>query len=314
MIFHISQKFIDSCGKHEVLCTVIEKIIANRHFISADKSVKTSIKNIIQTHGGTLAKEKFQKGKMYDITGELRKYLTTIEIYECISIQAFDYLTSRKALLVCENKYYEWPAYKRIIDAYSTDPMFGNLFKFLRDAKDKERIDCEHLGGCTQLPSALKSMAYNIGGQNLAIYKTCTLLDRDTESPDVFSPNQRDNIELLTGKRIQHVTNDDIYTLSQPGHKWHMWYWKAIENYFPDSAYESYGYDIANIPAAPVRHWTKISDCFKGTVKSYKKSELPKLGTHMNRTDYERDVQKFNIAGNAISEIQLLLLKLVQII
>lgn len=313
MIFVFSSDFVGKCSQPE-LCVVIETITTNRHLVLADGPTKKAIRQIVTEHAGTIAKERFQKSKIFDITEEQRQYLTTIHVDGHTSMQELTYHAGQKAMLVMENAYYEWPAYKRIIDAYSSDPIYGNMFKMLRHAKDRHLIDGVHLGGCGQLKSALKALEHNIGGRNLAVLKTCSLLDRDSDDPSKFSAKQRPNIEHLCGKSIDSVSNADIYDLNQDTHRWHMWYWNSIENYFPDRVYEEYGYDTSAIPPAPQRHWTKISDCFIGTKKSFKKSDVANLGATMNRKDYEQGLHKFDIGGKSVSELQLFLLKLVKLI
>ena len=293
---------------------MIDLIVRNRHLIHADSPTKKAIRAIVDIHAGTLAKERFIKNKVFDITGEQHCYLTTVSIGAHTTVEEIAYLAGHRAMLLLENSYYEWPAYKRMIDAYSSDPVYGNMFKMLRTAKDRNLITGEHLGGCGQLKSALKSLERNIGGRNLAMAKTCTLLDRDSDSPADFSERQHSNIEHLSRKPVANITHADIYDLNQPNHRWHMWYWRMVENYFPDRVYKDLGYDISRIPPTPERHWSKISDCFKGTSKAFNKPDVGKLGATMARTDYESGLQHFTIEGKDMSELQLFLLKLVKTI
>jgi hypothetical protein len=89
-----------------------------------------------------------------------------------------------------------------------------------------------------------------------------------------------------------------------------MWYKRSIENYFPNASYEAIGVNVAQLPVDRVdRDYYNFSQ-----VNGYKKSHLSSLTYGMKRTDYEKELETFTVNGEQMTELQLLLLKLVKII
>ena len=107
------------------------------------------------------------------------------------------------------------------------------------------------------------------------------------------------------------MNDSDVYTLKQPGGwTWHMWYKRAIENYFPEEKYTELGVNVDEAVHSPYKY-----DYFNiGKIYGYKKSMVPDLSHRMSRADFEKVVKHFIVDGVQMSEIQLLLLKFVKLV
>lgn len=301
MIFRISNALLDSAAPNDV-CEYIDHALRRGHLLAAARDERVRIRSIMESQGGVNAVERFRKCRPFEVSVEQERYLATVE---CPDWKVFEKLSTEPAKLLIENGFHEWPIYCCMIDAYSSDPEFGNMFSQLRVAKEKGWLRYLHLGGCGDMIAAHASESFNEGGTDWNTYKRVTLLDRDSAGPGLFSTTNtsvRNNVRHLCGKELENVGDADIYSLDQHPHIWHIWYRRRIENYIPDSRLPE-KYRIENPDG--MDHWREIkvpkrdiADYFKG----------------LKRKDFEEGQQHFDINGITVSELQLLLLKLVRII
>lgn len=283
------------------------------HFIDTIPLNRIKLKQDVNLHCGTSQKSiiKYAQKRFSHLTDEHRHYLTTINA-SSYEIDTLKLILKSPARLLIENMMYEKPVYKCMIGSYKHDRYFGNMFAMLEMAIHKNWIEFAHGGGFGSFEEYLKAMDKG-EYKNIARLKFCTLMDRDQDS--AILPTDRDGLfrYLSGGKDHESLKDSDIYTLTFHSYIWHLWYKRAIENYFPDTCYIDCGYNPTVIwPSFPAdRNYKKIVDKGKG---QFQKKDLPFLPLNMSRNDYETGLQHFNIGGQDMSELQLFLLKLVKII
>ncbi len=307
MIFNLSSEYANSNqGVHlsEICC----KIIYKQHYIACDSNTKNLISNSINQHGSTSQKELLRQYKGFDITAEIRKYFTTIET-STLTDSMLDSILNKPSRMLIENSYNEWDVYKCIIGTYKHDRKYKNLFTALELAKNKGLISYLHGGGYTAYTNLIEQNN-NEDYNGVFKYKVCILFDRDTDNASCYDSQKNTLFRFLCGKNNLTISDSDIYNLNQTGYIWHMWYKRSIENYFPDASYEAIGVNVAQLPVDKFdRDYYNFSQ-----VTGYNKNQLPLLTVRMKRTDYEKELKTFTVNGEQMTELQLLLLKLVKII
>lgn len=307
MIVSISYNYAESISKQD-LSDKCALIMCYGHYISCDSRTRLIICNAIKHYGSKTQADLMLKYKGFDITKECRTYLSTIDL--SVYSQNLQRLIVLPSEILIENAMYEWDLYKLLPEIYKHDPQFKNMFALLSKAMKYSHIVPYHGGGFNQYHLLLKqkdssSYAY--------VYrlKCCAIFDRDTDDAVSFSHKKNSLFNFLCGKNAEQMNDTDVYTLTQPGGwTWHMWYKRAVENYFPKEKYlelgvnvdeaesSAYGYDYNNI----------------GNIHGYKKNMVPNLSCRMSRADFEKKAKHFNVNGVQMSEIQLLLLKFVKLV
>ena len=229
-----------------------------------------------------------------------------------------DYLIGDPARLVIENVNKEWPVYRHFIDIYRNDSQYGDVFTLLKKAKDKGWIEGGHAGGTGEIIETVERDPYPTKQNNIRLKKTLALFDRDTDDNLHYDGNKNSLFKYFSAKDHTGVVDEDIYTLKQNEPFWHMWYKRAIENYFPDEQYVKAGFDISGIRGltSKERDYKLLggNKSHPPLIKGYGKDSLKKLVEGLSREKLERNLKKFNIEGIEISEMQLFLLKLVRIL
>lgn len=283
------------------------------HFIDTIPPNRMKLQQNVNLHCSTSQKDifKYAKKRFSHLTSEHRQYLTTIN-GSSYDIDTLKRILKSPARLLLENMMYEEPVYKCMISSYKHDRTFGNMFAMLEMAIKKNWIEFAHGGGFGSFEKYLITMDKG-EYKSIAKLKFCTIMDRDQDS--AILPTNRDSLfrYLSDGKDHESLEDSDIYTLTFQGCVWHLWYKRAIENYFPDKCYIACGYNPAVIwPPIPAdRNYKKI---ITEGIGKFQKEDLSCLPLSMSRKDYEIGLQHFNIEGKDISELQLFLLKLVKII
>ena len=311
MIVNIDYEFLQECDD-AWLSSICCKIISNGHYIKCDSRTRISIFDTVLIHGSSLEKELIKETRAFDYTGEQLKYLTVLNLND-FSPKQSEVLFCNRSLLLVENSIYEWDVYKHMADSYKRDRSHPNLMRQLLSAMQKGRLSFLHCGGWTQCAQIIEQQENDIY-VGLGKYKLCALMDSDCLSAEQIPNDKHKVYSYLCGqsdKRFTSYNIDKIYTLHQSPYIWHMWYKRAIENYFPNSAYETLGLDTSLLPIeSQYRDYADI----ESSVRGYAKSDLPTLSSVMSRKDYERGLKHFCVDGEDLSEIQLFLLKLVRII
>lgn len=306
MIFQIDENLLERFHGAE-LSDLVSYIMDGRHYIKCRPKIRKTIEEAINKNASTTQFERFQSYKGFDIPTRYHSYLTTLNLadFDAFQIHA---LISKPSWLIVENELNEWPVYKHIILQYKTDRQFGDLYKMLWQAADKTLL-AHTTGGYGQFQQTLVAHDSKEQYHGTLRYKSCTLVDRDTNDSNTYDADKAKLYTFLSGKDFDDLADEDIYSLDQPHYIWHMWYKRAIENYFPKESYRSIQANIENIPnTAEERDYLKYDE------NIYQKKDLPKLTEGMTRSKYEETLKKFPFNGDEISELQLFLLKLVKII
>lgn len=309
MIFEIDNKLLERFQGAR-LSDIVCDIMTRYHFISCRPNIRKYIETSIKENASTTHYELFKTYQGFSIPTNLPKYLTTINLSNYNDAQIFAIIQKPSWLLV-ENELNEWPVYKHMIKKYLHDRTYGKYYEMLYRAIDKTLVP-HSCGGYGQFEQTLRD--YNAAHLycNTLHLKSCTLVDRDTNDETYYDQNKTSIYKFLSGKEINNVnelTNGDIFSLNQPHYIWHMWYKRAIENYFPKECFKNIAIDLNKIPDDP-----KERDYLKYDESIYNKKDLPKLTQNMSYSKYEENIKKFPYYGGTISELQLFLLKLVKII
>lgn len=313
MIFHFSSQMVHTLEEQGAqYADLMVDIMRHHHYALCDNGVADTLCRLVNKHGSTTQKDLLRLYRGFSVSGEQRMYLTMVDVqnYSCADLQR---MAKLQALVLVENKSNEWPVYKKIIELYSQDRNWGTLFAMLSRAVAYDELDGYQGGGCTTYPALLDG--FNIGGcyRQLASKKIMTVLDRDTDSKHEYDSQKNSIFNYLAGKNSQTIDVDDIYVLNQPnGWIWHMWYKRAIENYFPNEQFRRIHCDCSHVPSEPIeRDYFKING---SSIPNYGKSHLPRLVEDLSLSQLEQPLMYFTTGGVNVSEMQLFLLKMIRLI
>lgn len=307
MIVSISYDYTESVSQ-QTLSDNCALIMSYGHFISCDGKTRAVICNAVKNCGSKTQYDLMLRYKGFDITQEYRLYLTQIDL----STYSHDLqkLIVQPSEVLIENAPYEWELYKLLPEIYKHDAQFKNMYSLLSNAIKRDRIVSFHGGGFNQYPLLLQQKNTS-SYANVYKIKCCAIFDRDTDNAVTFSPRKNSLFKFLCGKDVGQMSDADVYTLTQAcGWTWHMWYKRAVENYFPEEKYSDLGVNVgAAVQSAGGYDYFNI-----GNINGYHKNMVPDLARGMSRTDFERTAKRFNVGGVQMSEIQLLLLKFVKLV
>lgn len=308
MIFQIDQTFYNSI-EAPVRAQLYSDIIMHGHYVDCHPRLRDSFHKDIETNGSRLQKDMAMKDPSLQLPTMFKQFLTTIDVNQVNSEQLYD-LVNKPALLLLENEVNERAVFTDIIHKYAKkDKSFKSLFAKLEDSLENEDFDFDQAGGCTQLVPLYQS--HDKGKyHHTANWKICMLADRDTNSATaIMEDNKKGFLAYTCGKDVNTVTDADIYDLNQSPVIWHIWYFRAIENYFPAKQYVAMELDPSQADNEVADwHYKDLS-----SIPGYEKKNLSKLTKGMSYDDYEDGLQHFPSQGDK-SEMQLFLLKLVRII
>jgi hypothetical protein len=256
---------------------------------------------------------------LFDITDEQRRYLTTIDTSK-YRLEKLFLLAGEKSRLLIENGPYEWSIHKRMASAYTKDSEFGNVFGWIDRAINKHDLHCLHGGGVSTFDALIDMEEKECYPDGVFAKKHVIVFDRDTDSATKYDPNQNTLLKRLCGKKSGQVTEQDVYTLDQQPYIWHVWYKRAIENYFTDEQYEKCGVNMRDFRYLSrdreKRDYYNLGEELKSV--GYHKSQMAHIAKEMKMKDFERGLHTFDIEIDGetrkVSEFQLLLLKIARII
>lgn len=308
MIFHIDPDYFEQLTPSE-RSELYSNIIAYGHYVDCDETVRDEFYHNVDKCGSKKQREMIKKDPSLKLNKQTRQYLTLMTAAS-FSPQQLDLLIRKPARLMVENKVNEGPVYRSMIGTYASgDKTYNNPFKKLHQALKDGMLDFENGGGCSAYDQQMRSLDEN-EYKEVAKYKICMLADRDTDAENKFDIDKNPLFEACCDKKYDAMTAEDVYTLDFPKYIWHMWYKRAIENYFPDSQFEDIHADLSTMPTTPTdRNYKKLGD-----MQGYHKNQLPKLAEKMSYSMYEDGLKHFYPNGKDMSELQLFLLKLVKII
>lgn len=328
MIVKVGRKFFKrTLAEQEKDASELITLLSRGHFLLMEPDVKRELYTLVDSKLLNWQKEIFDESdELLDPTAMMKRWLRTVNFYDFTEKQRQILLQTPSELMV-ENGHNEWPVYKRIIHAYKEDKMYSSVFSYIESSIINNNLKSHHLGGKGEIPATLDFKETDDEFQNLYKYKVCVLFDRDTDSDVGFA---RDNSRLflkLCDKDYDKVDYNDIYKLDfGSGYIWHSWYKRAIENYFPKSEYEKIGlnmndypldqksYDYVKFPIESTNEWKKAHKSKKEKKElRYDKGMLSRIGSDMNKNNYESTLKIFNVEGIDLSEFQLFLLKIAKI-
>lgn len=328
MIVYVGREFLNlEDDQKEIDAQEMVEILDHGHYLDMDPDVKEAVTDFVENRLLQSQKDIFQNASEFlSPTKMMKRWLRTIKFYDFSKEQRKIILLKPSELLV-ENAPNEWPVYKKICQAYSLDPNYSSIYKYiLRALENSEGIKGEQAGGKSQIPAMIEHKNEN-EFHDLYKYKVCVLFDRDTDDDHSFAPDNEKLFLTLAGKSHEVIANEDIYKLNfEDGYVWHSWYKRAIENYFSKEEYEKLSLDMSDYPDAaneydyikfPIectKEW-KAKHKNKKDKKNakYEKTMMKDIGKDMKRSDYESNLKSFVVDGKTLSEFQLFLLKLAQI-
>ncbi len=307
MIFRIDQTFYNKVNA-PVRAQLYCDIITHGHYVDCHPKLRNQFYSDIATHGSTLQKNLMEKDPSLNLSTMFIQNLTRIDV-NALTWEQLWVMIEKPALLMVENEANERQVYYEIVRKYAKkDKNFKSLFVKLEDAMDSGDLDVDQAGGYSQLTALFESHD-KVKYQGVAKMKICMLADRDTANDSYFDSNKNAFFKFVCGKDSNAITEGDIYSLNQTPYIWHMWYFRAIENYFPAKQYVAMGLDPNKAKDKnPNWHYRDL-----GTIPGYDKKNLSELTKGMSYDDYEDGLQHFPSKGGK-SEMQLFLLKLVRII
>lgn len=314
MIFSLSERFIDSVPPSQ-LSDLVSEIVRHEHYISVSGTASQKLMAAVEDNASTSQKELLRVYNGFSPSVDIQTYCTTV------SDAAFPYdalleMAKEPAVVLMENTR-EWVVYKKMIECYADDTDYGNLFKMLKRAADKpELLKPVKSGGCGEMLQSLTDFM-TTGYAHALEEKVYLVFDRDTTSAGSFDSNKKRLFIRLTGKKFNKLSNADVYSLSQPGFVWHMWYRRELENYFPDSVFLRCKFKRkAGMPPFEKDHYADVKDYYAPNKQAEKrlKNAFPALSAQMDKALFEQDQQVFPIDGKSLGEIKLFLLKMIKVV
>ncbi len=284
--------------------------LTRKHFVRCDKESIEYIRDVMISDASEGDKTMFFCRKnLFDVPEDVGNIMTVIPAKN-YKLEVLIMLSSEPAVLVLEN-IREFEVYRSIAQVYCKDSRFGYLFRYLYERMLSEQIvSSRSAGGYGDIPIILSSLdsGVYIGQAHL---KTMSVFDRDTNSSDVYDPKKNGLFELFLCKKSDAVQEADIYSLSRQRYHWHMWYKRAIENYFPERQYKRNGCKLqTGYDRIESDDYIPVKEKYMG----YNKNMLNKLTRGMVFADYERKLSSFDVGGVKMSEMQLFLFKIMQVI
>lgn len=313
MIVKIDRYFLKGDDK-QLDAKVLElyEIIDYGHYLYVEDEVLDDFVGIIENHAiDSQCRLVCEAIERFDKEKNLRSYLTTINFSGYSKKQRKVLLLTESELLV-ENAPNEWCIYKNLVSFYTKDPTIKNVALYLNRAINERMLKSENLGGVNGIPSMLEHKNKH-EFDDLYRMKVCVLFDRDQENGTDIDRRKIHVFEALcNGIEFEKVNNEIVYRLDfGENYVWHMWYKRAIENYFPREKYEKLGVDMDSFNDTLPYDYKKFGDKIPS---GYKKDMMRYISDCMSYNDFEYNTEHFDINGRNLSEIQLLLLKIAKIV
>lgn len=314
MIVKIDRGFLD-CPESDLKDKLIElcNIAEAGHYLDVDINIAGDfVESLEKFAGDTYCNFIAEAMQKFSLEKSIRSCLTTI-IFSDFTREQRRCLLQKPSELLLENSANEWNIYCSLINYYTKGKNYKNVMSYLQRSIKLNMIEPAHLGGVYQLPAELKQKEGKY--KNMYRHKVCVVFDRDTNNSDDIDKTKKAVFSALCkGIDINQVNNDMIYRLDyKEEYVWHMWYKRAIENYFPKEQYARKGVDITSFSDQLPYDYQKFDEK-KDYPKGYKKSMMRDISQGMSFKFFEENTQSFSIKGEEMSEIMLLLLKIAKIV
>lgn len=292
-------------------------LLENLHFVDVSDDDFPQLEAMMEKYAGKMGNELFKGSReLLSCSDRVKDHITSINLSELTPADIVTLLLKPSELLV-ENSTNEWPVYMRIIKKYQKDQTFGGVIKYIWRRTGQHHLVPANAGGINNIPAIIE---LKDNGEYRGNYrkKVCVIFDRDTDDDQHYSANNNRLFELFAGegKNSTNVTTDDIYKLNfTEGYIWHMWYKRAIENYFPAEKYAELGMNTENLPeeqeAYDYYHFKEPKPIVEGC---FRKTMVKELGGGMGIQDYRNSTKSFEIDGGRYDEMLLLMLKIAKIV
>ena len=315
MIFRIDRTSFSPMNQDKRL-VFFHAVRRNHHLIDcADRSVRDEI---MKPFGLMSPDDSIVRKGLFDISQKKKKYLTTIDVSN-YNMDQLILLAGEKARLMIENGPYEWPIYKEIARAYRKDPHFFNVAKWIYEAIKKHELYCLHGGGVNTFDALIGLEEDEVYTGGTFAKKHVVIFDRDTNSPNQYDSNQNALFRRFCNKNSNALVDSDIYAFNQGNYIWHVWYKRAIENYFSNERFNGLRVGTNRVPVNQyARDYCKMDSKDQGCLDNYSKRTMAQIAKDISWQEFENNLHEFEISiGNEsfrVSEFQLLLLKIAKII
>ena len=269
MIVRISYDYAIKC-KAAALSDVCDDIVRYGHYISCESKTQEYLMKVVSENGSKTLRDAMRNStEVFDFRTKLQqKYMRTVELDDVLISSG---ALGKPSVVILENAPYEWDVYHHMAESYKHDPSFGSLFSLLVRYMDNHCLAAYNGGGWCQHDKHVLLLENEMGYKNVGKLKLFCLMDSDSPKEGNIPSDKKKVCNFLCETTDCSLKELPIYTLRQDAYTWHMWYKRAIENYFPDKAYRAAGMDPADLPPLQAqRDYACIADCVRG----YEKEKL----------------------------------------
>lgn len=309
MIFTITLKYLQGQDGDKIV-EWMRGCLQNYHYVECDKPCIYYIKDVMDTKASEKDRALLMKAKeTFDVPADIKDRMQIIKAKD-YSMDALTVLSTEPAVMILENQR-ELAVYKAIAQAYCKDITFGNLFKHLhKRMQSTKAFTCRQAGGYGDIKMLFKSLDdEEYAGQ--ARLKAMSVFDRDTDSAGEYDANKNQLFLFFLGKKSDLVEEKDIYSTTFQPYHWHMWYKRAIENYFSLIQFKGAGCRLRpDYDRAKSEDYMPVIDRYL----NYNKNKLSQLSKGVTFQEYERRLKSFDVNGQRMSEFQIFLFKIMQIV
>lgn len=132
MIVYVGREFLNlEDGQKEIDAQEMVEILDHGHYLDMDPDVKEAVTDFVENRLLQSQKDIFQNASEFlSPTKMMKRWLRTIKFYDFSKEQRKIILLKPSELLV-ENAPNEWPVYKKICQAYSVDPNYSLIYKYI---------------------------------------------------------------------------------------------------------------------------------------------------------------------------------------
>lgn len=309
MVFTVSLKYLQGQDGNKIV-EWMRGCLLNYHYIECDASCIQYIKGVMDLKASEKDRALLSKSReTFDVPVEIKDRMQIIKANN-YSMDILIVLSSEPAVMILENLR-ELDVYKAIAQAYCKDRTYGWLFQHLcKRMQSTKAFSGRQAGGFGDIKMLLNSL--DDGGYvGQARVKAMSVFDRDTNSASEYDANKNHLFLLFLDKKSDSVEEKDIYSTTPQFYHWHMWYKRAIENYFSVNQFKGAGCRLKpDYDREKSEDYMPVNDRYF----DYNKNKLGKLTKGMTFQEYERRLKSFDVNGQFLSEFQIFLFKIMQIV
>lgn len=317
MIVEIDEKYLTEDENIVDHMRLIVRLLECYHYLKYDAGLFEKMASLMEVYGGKRGNELFQASIEYlSLPDRIKNNITTVVLSD-LSEKEINVLLFKPSELLVENSANEWPVYERIFKTFQKDPTYSSVIKYINRRKGCFHLVPANAGGKHSIP-AIVELKNNGEYQNMYKKKVCVVFDRDENNAERYSSDNNRLFEFFAGegKNSNNIKEEDIYKLDfGDGYIWHMWYKRAIENYFPADKYAEQGMDISVLPTnQDDYYYYPFKEPNPHTPHCYKKTMVKEMGKGLSHEYYLQTTKSFEIGGGKYNEMLLLMLKIAKIV